>query len=314
MALPYAQTAVIIRTVDRPLFLKRALESLAAQRHRDWLAVVVNDGGEPEAVERTVTEAGEALSGHVHLLHIETSKGRKHAANRGVAACDSRFVTLLDDDDSWDPAFLERCVGYLTRYDDARLGGVATQSMRLRERLEDGVPLIEAREPANPDLTSLTLDRFFDENPIQVNSFVYKRSAYDAIGRYDETIPLCGDWDFNLRFIARFDIHVIPEPLANYHFRVGASGAAANSVSGDGRAYFLNMRAAIKNKYIRAHLENGGHSLADYVAAHLLVQGAVNDSPVLRDFEDRVVYRLLLSLKKLPGMQWALKARRAWRK
>ena len=39
------KVAVITRTKDRPIFLKRALLSVSSQTFSDYIHVVVNDGG-----------------------------------------------------------------------------------------------------------------------------------------------------------------------------------------------------------------------------------------------------------------------------
>jgi glycosyltransferase involved in cell wall biosynthesis len=50
------------------------------------------------------------------------------ASNAGIAACDSDYIVIHDDDDSWCPDFLERTVAFLDGPEGARYGGVATHS------------------------------------------------------------------------------------------------------------------------------------------------------------------------------------------
>ena len=52
--MPQAAVAIITRTKDRPLLLRRAVESVLGQTHADWVHVIVNDGGDPAAVEQVV--------------------------------------------------------------------------------------------------------------------------------------------------------------------------------------------------------------------------------------------------------------------
>ena len=58
--LPYARVAIITRTKDRPILLRRAIRSALNQTFRDWLLVIVNDGGEPETIKLVVDEFDDA--------------------------------------------------------------------------------------------------------------------------------------------------------------------------------------------------------------------------------------------------------------
>jgi LmbE family N-acetylglucosaminyl deacetylase len=77
---------VVVRTKDRPALLREAIESIRATRYPVDI-VVVNDGGAPVDVENAT------------VIRHETSLGRSEAANAGVRAAKSAFVSFLDDDD-----------------------------------------------------------------------------------------------------------------------------------------------------------------------------------------------------------------------
>jgi hypothetical protein len=50
-------------------------------------------------------------------------------------------------------------------------------------------------------------------------AFVFRREVLERIGGFNETLPVLGDWFFNLEFLLEDDIAVLPEPLARYHHR-----------------------------------------------------------------------------------------------
>ena len=106
------KVAVITRTKDRIPLLKRALESISDQTFRDFIWVVVNDGGERAGVDDIVAEA-RRRGIETRLLHHEKSLGMEAASNAGIRACDSEYIAIHDDDDSWKSAFLERTVDFL---------------------------------------------------------------------------------------------------------------------------------------------------------------------------------------------------------
>ncbi len=58
-----ARVTVITRTKDRPLMLRRCMESVLGQSFPDWLHVIVNDGGNPHVVDLLVAEYAARYAG-----------------------------------------------------------------------------------------------------------------------------------------------------------------------------------------------------------------------------------------------------------
>ncbi len=48
----YGKVAIIMRTKDRNIFLKRAIESVINQTYKDWILVIVNDGGNLDDIQK----------------------------------------------------------------------------------------------------------------------------------------------------------------------------------------------------------------------------------------------------------------------
>ena len=57
-----ATVGIITRTKDRPVLLKRALESVVNQSYEDWHLVIVNDGGDPVVVEVRLRKEPQVIS------------------------------------------------------------------------------------------------------------------------------------------------------------------------------------------------------------------------------------------------------------
>ena len=140
------RVAVITRTRNRPLLLRRALDSVRQQTFKNFEWVVVNDGGEPDAVDAIAAEA-EALGVHVRVIHLPASIGMEAASNEGIHAVDSQYVVIHDDDDSWEPSFLEVTTDFLSR--NPAYGGVITHSMRVDEEIQGDRVRILGKYPFN---------------------------------------------------------------------------------------------------------------------------------------------------------------------
>lgn len=233
LQLPYARVAVITRTKDRPLLLRRAIRSVLDQTFKDWLLIIVNDGGDPANVSIVVDELADELGDQLLVLHHPVSMGMQTAANAGLSSCESDFLIIHDDDDSWEPTFLARTVSHLDDHGwSPRLGGVVTWARVVVESLfDDGTITTHESFVFNPELHQLSLIDLAIENRFPPISFLFRRAALEVVGPFREQYGVLGDWDFHLRVLQQFDIDVIPEPLANYHHRAkGATGMYGNSV------------------------------------------------------------------------------------
>jgi glycosyltransferase involved in cell wall biosynthesis len=295
--LPFARVAVIMRTKDRPLLLRRAIESVLAQTFGDWLLVVVNDGGSPASVELALAPHERALRGRLLVLNHPVPLGMQTAANAAIAACDSEFVVVHDDDDGWDPSFLARTVAHLDeRGWNGRLAGVVTWSQVIVEEIaEDGEIAVRDRWTFNPDLRALSLVDLAVENRFPPISFLFRRAALEAVGPFRERYSVLGDWDFHLRVLARFEVDVIPEPLANYHHRAqGTTGDYGNSVHAQTWLHEAK-RVELLNDAVREALAEGRVSPGE-----LLLHG---------ELEKRLVREQRREFQRLHDYLWTVEQR-----
>ena len=124
----------------------------------------------------------------------------------------------------------------------------------MTERVDGDMILELTKTPYNLELMAVTLyDIAHLDNIFPPISFLYRRDVYDAIGRYREDIPVLGDWDFNLRFLMKYDIQVLPEPLAYYHFRQNSDDDYANSLVGAIESH-IQYAAYLRNDLLRTDL------------------------------------------------------------
>ncbi len=262
--------AVVMRTRDRPLLLRRALADVCAQTFADWHVVVVDDGGDPAVVDDVVGGCGD-LAGRVTVLHNATSRGMEAASNQGVRASSSEFLAVHDDDDTWHPEFLARTVAHLRAGNDI---GVATRTEIVWERIEDGRIEEVGREVFAPDVHSFSLAELLRTNRAVPISLLYRRAVHDEIGPFREDLPVVGDWEFNLR-LAQSEHRVgflDGEPLAFWHQRREAEGTLANSViaaAQEHRAADLRVREEALRAYVRQHGAGGLLYLTGYVQTEI---------------------------------------------
>ena len=244
--------AVITRTRNRALLLRRAARSVERQTFRDFCWVVVNDGGDGEEVETIVARAKEN-GVDAHVVHRAASTGMEAASNAGLVASKSAYIAIHDDDDSWHPDFLLRTVAFLEA--DPLFVGVICHTEEVREEIKGRTIVEKSRRSMNTEIHNIHISELFYRNLFPPISLLYRREVLEAIGPYDEALPVLGDWDFNLRLILHGEIAVIEETLAYYHARQGKPHDP-NSIHSNP---YLHKRydALIRNRLIRAGLAHG---------------------------------------------------------
>jgi glycosyltransferase involved in cell wall biosynthesis len=268
--------AVVMRTKDRPVLLERAVRSVVSQTFSDFELIVVNDGGDPEAVDELIRRHPAPEPARVRTVHHAKPAGLLSPPNAPIRDSASVFVAIHDDDDSWHPEFLEQTT---CRLQETGAMGVIATTDKVVEALDgDRIDTVE-RSRLHPGLRFLSLYEMCFENYATPIAFLYRREAYDAIGGYDESLETVADWDFAIRFLSRYEIEFLetPDALAFYHHRPEAVGVGTNSVYTDRHRRAENL---IANRYLRDDISSGRPGLGlvmnalrhDYAAGESLFE------------------------------------------
>lgn len=247
----FGRVGIIMRTKDRPVLLKRAIDSVIRQTFTDWVLIVVNDGGNPTPVRRLLDERSAAFQGRFILINNPTSTGMENASNAGITNSASEFIVIHDDDDSWEPRFLERCVSHLDVV-APEVGGVVAHTTVIVEEIVDDSSVVERDRFPYQNIDAVNLPKLIVENQFPPISFLFRRSVIDVVGHFNGKLPVLGDWDFHLRVAKCFQIDVVPEALAFYHHRVkNTNGDYGNTVvAGEGR------HRVQRSHFINEHIRN----------------------------------------------------------
>ncbi len=248
--------SVITRTKDRPMLFPRALQSVLEQDLPCWEMIVVNDGGQPAALDQLIEQRNGAAQGRVHVIHREQSHGMEAASNAGIAVSSGKYVVIHDDDDSWDAGFLKVCIEHMEAAGPL-VGGVVTRCVRVDEVvLENEVECVN-RTPYNPWLNHISIVDMAQQNLFPPISFLFRRSVFDELGGFREDLPVLGDWEFNLRFLGRYAIDVIPQELANYHLRPRLMDTAYGNTVVAGLDLHSRYICRVRDELLRQDLQTG---------------------------------------------------------
>ena len=191
--------AVIIPTFDRQHFLGRAIDSVLSQTRPAHEVIVIDDGSTDGTVPWLKKEYPT-----VKLIE-QTNQGVSAARNAGIQQAQSEWIALLDSDDEWFPEKLERQVKELQKYPEILF--CHTDEIWIRK----GVRVNPMKK--HQKFGGMIFSKCLDICRISPSSALFSRTLLDDVSWFDETLPICEDYDLWLRITAKFPILFINDPL-----------------------------------------------------------------------------------------------------
>jgi Glycosyl transferase family 2 len=196
--------SVVLPTYERPDRLRRAVQSVIAQRYTRWELLVVDDGGEPDS--RRVVE--ETEDPRVRWMRIEHG-GVCAARNAALAEASGELIAYLDDDNVMDVDWLYSVVwGFEQRPEVNVLYGaiVIDDVLRIKGSASGDLPRIYL----NPwDRAALRVGNLAD-----IGAIAHRAGLSEA--HFDETLQTMGDWDLLVSLTAHRDPLVLPAVACYY--------------------------------------------------------------------------------------------------
>ncbi|GGC71820.1 glycosyltransferase family 2 protein [Undibacterium terreum] len=179
---------VIIPTHDRPLLLRRTLQSLIAQTYKDFTVVIVADSS---GYLPPYEELAQLTGRYVYVIRSGIG-GPAESRNMGLSLVKSRYVIFLDDDDTFEPGHLQ-----------ALADGIGDSSPEIL--FCDFKILNEDRTVSPPQYLStmdvsiadVTQNSVYVRNRIPNSSLVYDSRIVMPV-KYDTDLIIYEDWDFLL--------------------------------------------------------------------------------------------------------------------
>jgi len=229
------RVSVIVPAYNAEAFLPETLASVQGQTYDDWEVVIADDA----STDATVTTA-ERFGERFTVLRASANEGPAGARNRALTAASGELIALLDADDTWLPAYLERLVG-LYEANCARDAPVGIVACNARLLGPDG-PLARTYMEHIRFPDEVTVDRMLVSNPIYGSALV-PRILVDEVGGFCPELFGTEDYDLWLRIVERgYQVVATDEVLAVYRLRSGSVSSNAGRMA---RSFQLTYRRAL---------------------------------------------------------------------
>ncbi|MCZ0960003.1 glycosyltransferase family 2 protein [Paracoccus benzoatiresistens] len=204
--------SVIITTHQRPVLLRRAIESVLQQGDLAEIILCSDESSLP-----TAQVATELLRPSDSFLRLPQLRGLAETRNMGMMAARGQWVCFLDDDDSMEGDFFARLKPMLTAPDEV----VYTNFTEIREDILPGGSA-ERTGSRSISLAGLQVSNLAVQNFIPVSALIIPRRHLKSVS-FDPSLKSHEDWDLilQLRKQARFRHADISGP--NYHISSSAT-------------------------------------------------------------------------------------------
>ena len=191
--------SVIIPTYNRWPMLGEAVESVLAQTMSDYELIVVDDGSTDETPRR-LREYGARLT-----VLPQSRSGVSAARNLGARRASGKYLAFLDSDDLWHPRKLQRQLRLMERNPEVEI--CQTDEIWIRNGVRVN-PRNRHRKPSG-DIFRASLDLCL----VSPSAVMMRRELFERIRGFDESLPVCEDYDLWLRIAKDTEIPLIPEAL-----------------------------------------------------------------------------------------------------
>jgi len=181
--------SIVITTYNRRAFLKEAVLSVINQDYKNKEVIVVDDGsfdGSSEEVR------------HLPLRYVwKQNRGISSARNMGIQVSKGEFIAFLDVDDLWKKGKLTQQMSIMAD-NDADISYTDEIWIRNGEHLN--------QKNRHKKYSGFIFERCLPLCIISPSSVVIRRKLFDEVGLFDESLPVCEDYDMWLRITCRYPV------------------------------------------------------------------------------------------------------------
>jgi glycosyltransferase involved in cell wall biosynthesis len=195
--------SVIIPTYNRWPMVGAAVQSVLAQSFHDFELIVVDDGS-TDATSMELAKFGSQLR-----YFKQDQSGASAARNLGVRQSHGRLITFLDSDDLWRPDKLKIQARFMENIPEVQI--CQTDEVWIRRGVRVN-PRIKHRKPSG-DIFELSLDLCL----VSPSAVMMTRELFDRSGGFDESLPVCEDYDLWLRIAQDYPVPLVEQSLVVKH-------------------------------------------------------------------------------------------------
>lgn len=256
--------SVVLPYYNRHDYIEKSLGAIVNQTFAPFECIIVDDCSEMASYEKllaVVEQFKTEASFPIKVIRREENGGGPAARNLGIDSVTGDWIAAADSDDFWRLDKLERQVAWMKPDVDA---------LHAAAEMHYG----EGKSSAFMDKPEyLSVSDLFYSSQVVHPTFLVKTEVMRAIGKYDESFRISGDYEITLRLVSRgYKVRFQPEVLIDVT-RTGHDSASSpknmfvalnsmNKLWWRYRSFFKNSRPGadgfLSNHWKRLGLRKGG--------------------------------------------------------
>ena len=195
MSLPLV--SVIIPTFNRAYCLAETIHSVLIQ---SGFELIVVDDGSTDDTQKVLQNFPD-----IRTLHLPENHGVSYARNRGIEEARGSLICFLDSDDLWEEGKLEAQVIWMQGHPECQ--AVYTDEKWIRNGVR--VNPMNKHQKYSGDIFKQCLPLCI----VSPSSVMLRKSLLDEVGVFDESMPVCEDYDLWLRIAIRYPFKFLSDKL-----------------------------------------------------------------------------------------------------
>ena len=222
--------SVILPTYNRAWSLLDAVESVLDQDYPNIELIVVDDGSTDDTLER-LRPFGSRI-----VTICQANRGVSAARNAGIRQSRGELIALLDSDDAWEKRKVSCQVDFFNAHPDAMICQTEEIWIRKGKRVN---PKVKHKKPSG-----MIFEPSLNLCLVSPSAVMMRKQLFDRVGLFNETYPVCEDYDLWLRASARLPVYLIDKP---YTIKKGGHGDQLSASHSQDKYRILSLRALIKS-------------------------------------------------------------------
>jgi glycosyltransferase involved in cell wall biosynthesis len=201
--------SIIISVYNKEKYIKSTINSVLNQSYKDFEIIIINDGSTDDSVKII-----ESLEDKRIKLITTINQGASIARNTGIKKASSKFIALLDGDDTWEKSYLQAMYDAISIFPEIKIFTTG-----ISQKYDNKII------PVKYSFKQLDLygkHNYFEASKkytlITSSSVVFNKSIIEQTGYFDPLIISGQDTDLWIRFGLYFDILFINRQLAYYNY------------------------------------------------------------------------------------------------
>lgn len=263
--------SVIVPCYNYALFLGEALDSVLAQTYMDWECIIINDGS-PDNTEEVARKYCEKDTRFKYFY--KENGGHSSARNFGIRYSSGKYILPLDADDMLSNNYLKAAVEKIESNPNIKL--VTGEVQVLGDMNEKFI------------MQHYNLRSYLIINYISIST-LFRKSDFDKVKGFDETMLGFEDWDFFIKVLKNGG-EVIELPFTCLYYRK-KNGSMFHNVSRDQSIVFKDQLRLYENNVdvYQKYFDN----------PICLIQENEKMTRVINAYQQSRTYRVGLKIRKL---------------